>query len=299
MSRLESRPARTGLWEYLFFVDLEGHATDPPVRRRARRAARQGAVPQAAGIVSRRRLLRLPADQRPMTAIRTARATTSITATRRRSRRSTCAGSRRTCRASRSSELAREFGLDERDIVKLASNENPRGPSPAVRAAIAAATAELCRYPGRQRLRAEGRARARATASTPSRSCSATARTTSSSSSRRRSCSRATTRSIRATRSPCIRWRRRRAAASASRCRRATSATTCGDAPRDHADDAHRVRRQSEQSDRHVAPPAALEALHRVGAGGHARRARRGLQRIPAAGAAGAERRVGRRSIRT
>jgi histidinol-phosphate aminotransferase len=44
-------------------------------------------------------------------------------------------------------ELAREFGLDERDIVKLASNENPRGPGPAVRAAIAAATEELCRYP--------------------------------------------------------------------------------------------------------------------------------------------------------
>jgi histidinol-phosphate aminotransferase len=44
-------------------------------------------------------------------------------------------------------ELAREFGLDEREIVKLASNENPRGPSPAVRAAIAAATEELCRYP--------------------------------------------------------------------------------------------------------------------------------------------------------
>ena len=31
MSRLESRPARTGLWEYLFFVDLVGHATDAPV----------------------------------------------------------------------------------------------------------------------------------------------------------------------------------------------------------------------------------------------------------------------------
>jgi histidinol-phosphate aminotransferase len=44
-------------------------------------------------------------------------------------------------------ELAREFGLVERDIVKLASNENPRGPSPAVRAAIAAATDELSRYP--------------------------------------------------------------------------------------------------------------------------------------------------------
>jgi len=44
-------------------------------------------------------------------------------------------------------ELAREFGLKEADIVKLASNENPRGPSPAVRAAIAKATEELCRYP--------------------------------------------------------------------------------------------------------------------------------------------------------
>jgi chorismate mutase/prephenate dehydratase len=31
MNRLESRPARTGLWEYLFFVDLEGHRDDPPV----------------------------------------------------------------------------------------------------------------------------------------------------------------------------------------------------------------------------------------------------------------------------
>ncbi len=44
-------------------------------------------------------------------------------------------------------ELAREFGLNERDIVKLASNENPRGPSPAVRAALAAATDDLSRYP--------------------------------------------------------------------------------------------------------------------------------------------------------
>ena len=44
-------------------------------------------------------------------------------------------------------ELAREFGLVEREIVKLASNENPRGPSPAVRAAIATATEGLCRYP--------------------------------------------------------------------------------------------------------------------------------------------------------
>lgn len=31
MTRLESRPARTGLWEYLFFVDVEGHRDDPPL----------------------------------------------------------------------------------------------------------------------------------------------------------------------------------------------------------------------------------------------------------------------------
>ncbi len=31
MSKLESRPARAGLWEYIFFVDIEGHQTDKKV----------------------------------------------------------------------------------------------------------------------------------------------------------------------------------------------------------------------------------------------------------------------------
>ena len=31
MTRLESRPSRTGMWEYVFFVDLEGHEQDAPV----------------------------------------------------------------------------------------------------------------------------------------------------------------------------------------------------------------------------------------------------------------------------
>jgi len=44
-------------------------------------------------------------------------------------------------------ELAREFGLDERAIVKLASNENPRGISPKALAAIKAALPDLGRYP--------------------------------------------------------------------------------------------------------------------------------------------------------
>ena len=31
MTRLESRPARSGLWEYVFFVDIEGHQADAQV----------------------------------------------------------------------------------------------------------------------------------------------------------------------------------------------------------------------------------------------------------------------------
>jgi histidinol-phosphate aminotransferase len=44
-------------------------------------------------------------------------------------------------------ELAREYGLAEASIIKLASNENPRGPSPQVRAAVATAAADITRYP--------------------------------------------------------------------------------------------------------------------------------------------------------
>ncbi len=45
------------------------------------------------------------------------------------------------------SELARELGLEEAGIIKLASNENPLGVSPLARRAIEAAVAGLSRYP--------------------------------------------------------------------------------------------------------------------------------------------------------
>jgi histidinol-phosphate aminotransferase len=45
------------------------------------------------------------------------------------------------------SELAREMGIEEASIVKLASNENPRGIGPRTRAAIEAALGDLSRYP--------------------------------------------------------------------------------------------------------------------------------------------------------
>jgi histidinol-phosphate aminotransferase len=44
-------------------------------------------------------------------------------------------------------EVARELHLDPATIVKLASNENPRGPSPRVLAAIREAAADVTRYP--------------------------------------------------------------------------------------------------------------------------------------------------------
>ena len=31
MTRFESRPARQGLWEYYFYIDVIGHRLDPPV----------------------------------------------------------------------------------------------------------------------------------------------------------------------------------------------------------------------------------------------------------------------------
>jgi histidinol-phosphate aminotransferase len=45
------------------------------------------------------------------------------------------------------SELARELGLKEEGIVKLASNENPLGIGPRTRAAIEAALGQIARYP--------------------------------------------------------------------------------------------------------------------------------------------------------
>jgi chorismate mutase/prephenate dehydratase len=54
MTRLESRPSRTGMWEYVFFVDLEGHQQDPNVaaaleelRRRASFLKILGSYPAA------------------------------------------------------------------------------------------------------------------------------------------------------------------------------------------------------------------------------------------------------------
>lgn len=51
-----------------------------------------------------------------------------------------------------SSQLARELDLAEKDIIKLASNENPRGMSPKARAAVQAALDGVARYPDQYEL---------------------------------------------------------------------------------------------------------------------------------------------------
>ncbi len=31
MTRFESRPAKSGQWEYFFYIDIQGHISDAPV----------------------------------------------------------------------------------------------------------------------------------------------------------------------------------------------------------------------------------------------------------------------------
>ena len=33
MTRIESRPSRKRKWDYVFFIDVEGHISDPPVAK--------------------------------------------------------------------------------------------------------------------------------------------------------------------------------------------------------------------------------------------------------------------------
>jgi chorismate mutase/prephenate dehydratase len=43
MTRFESRPARTGRWEYMFYVDIEGHQHDANVAQALKELGEQAA----------------------------------------------------------------------------------------------------------------------------------------------------------------------------------------------------------------------------------------------------------------
>jgi len=160
MTRLESRPARTGRWEYLFYVDIEGHQHDPNVAQALKELGEKAAFSQNLGSYlrgaqlndARYRYLRSRSRLHPRDL-------------------------RRTSRASRFRKLARELGLDPDGIIKLASNENPLGVSPLAMRAARQALEDAARYPDGNGFELK-QALARTTASRCRRSFSATARTT-------------------------------------------------------------------------------------------------------------------------
>jgi chorismate mutase/prephenate dehydratase len=43
LTRIESRPSRTAAWEYVFFIDLDGHRADPQVAEALHELERQAA----------------------------------------------------------------------------------------------------------------------------------------------------------------------------------------------------------------------------------------------------------------
>jgi chorismate mutase/prephenate dehydratase len=49
MTRLESRPARTGRWEYVFYIDIEGHQLEPQVARALAALGRKAAFLKVLG----------------------------------------------------------------------------------------------------------------------------------------------------------------------------------------------------------------------------------------------------------
>jgi len=44
MTRIESRPSRRGMWEYVFFLDIEGHTDDAPVKQALAELERQASL---------------------------------------------------------------------------------------------------------------------------------------------------------------------------------------------------------------------------------------------------------------
>ena len=49
LTRIESRPSRKGLWEYVFFLDIEGHAREPKIAEALAELARNAAYLQCLG----------------------------------------------------------------------------------------------------------------------------------------------------------------------------------------------------------------------------------------------------------
>ncbi len=49
MTRIESRPSRSGLWQYLFFIDIDGHQSDPVVAKALAEIEQQASIMKILG----------------------------------------------------------------------------------------------------------------------------------------------------------------------------------------------------------------------------------------------------------
>ena len=118
MTRIESRPSRRRKWDYVFFIDLDGHADEQPVRTALAELKERASLFRVLGSYPRGGAVSAGAHGHASTPTLASTWPSAPVARR----------SRPMCPASRSSELAREFGVS--DSIKLASNENPLGPGP-------------------------------------------------------------------------------------------------------------------------------------------------------------------------
>jgi chorismate mutase/prephenate dehydratase len=44
MTRIESRPSRKGIWEYVFFIDIEGHISEADVAGALKRLEQESSM---------------------------------------------------------------------------------------------------------------------------------------------------------------------------------------------------------------------------------------------------------------
>ena len=57
MTRIESRPSRKRKWDYVFFIDVEGHVSDPPLAKALASLERRASLVQGARVLSAGRAL--------------------------------------------------------------------------------------------------------------------------------------------------------------------------------------------------------------------------------------------------
>ncbi len=121
LTKIESRPIKNKPWEYLFFLDLRGHREQPAVKKAITGFEKKLCVFENPGILSERQMKiveQVPEYIRSLIPYEPGKPI---------------------------EEVEREYGIA--NSIKLASNENPLGPSPKALAAIRERLAQLNLYP--------------------------------------------------------------------------------------------------------------------------------------------------------